>query len=533
MKAIQSSQIKLIIASNIYFSLIFNYAFWNNIFLIYPIDGNNILFLISLFLFFTSLNIVLMVLVSSRYTIKPLLIFLFVATSFIAYFVDSYGVVINTNMIQNTIETNSSEVADLITLKMFLYFIFLGGLPSLLIYTIKINYESFKKEILKKFLLLVGAITVMVINLFLFSQFYTSFFREHKPLRYYANPTYPLYSAGVYLKAQLATKRDFEKIGLDAKISSDKATNSKPKLVIFIVGEAARAENFSLNGYPKDTNPNLSKIDILNYSNVSSCGTETAISVPCMFSVYDRSNYTDAKGKSTENVLDVLNRAGINLLWRDNNSDSKSVADRITYEDLNHQNDEKLCQDGECFDEILLKDLQAFVDKSTKDTFIILHQKGSHGPAYYKRYPKEFEKFTPVCKSSQLENCTQEEIQNSYNNTILYTDFFIAQTIKFLESNSKKFQTAMLYSADHGESLGEKGIYLHGMPYLIAPKQQTHIAFLQWFSEDFKEKINQECLKRKSNNDFSHDNLFHSILGIMDVQTTIYEKELDIFNNCK
>lgn len=438
--------------------------------------------------------------------------------------------VINNNMIQNAIETNSSEVADLITFKMCLYFLILGALPAFVIYKIDIFYETLKKEIIKKIALFGIAVVAIVANLFVFSQFYTSFFREHKPLRYYANPTFAIYSSAEFLKAKFNSQNNFEQIGLDAKIIS---ADKKPKLVIFIVGEAARAENFSLNGYEKETNPVLSKIDILNFSNVSSCGTETAISVPCMFSIYDRANYTDEKGKSTENVIDVLNRAGINLLWRDNNSNSKNVADRITYEDLNHAQDEKFCKDGECFDEILLKDLQTFVDKSTKDTFIVLHQKGSHGPAYYKRYPKEFEKFTPICKSNQLENCTQEEIQNSYNNTILYTDFFISQTIKFLQSNSEKFQTAMLYSADHGESLGENGIYLHGMPYFIAPKQQTHIGFIQWFGKDFKSKINQECLKQKLHENLSHDNLFHSILGIMGVQTTVYDKNLDIFNTCK
>jgi lipid A ethanolaminephosphotransferase len=317
---------------------------------------------------------------------------------------------------------------------------------------------------------------------------------------------------------------------LDAKnISKD----TKPKLVIVVVGEAARAMNFSLNGYEKQTNPNLVLEDIVNYSNATSCGTETAISVPCMFSIYNQADYSDSKGKTSENVLDILNHAKINLLWRDNNSDAKGVADRITYEDLNNEKDEKLCATGECFDEILLKDLQKYVDKQTGDTLIVLHQKGSHGPAYYKRYPKEFLKFTPVCASNQLELCTQQEIQNGYDNTILYTDYFLSKTIHFLKQNEDKYQTAMIYSADHGESLGENGVYLHGMPYILAPDFQTHIGFFQWFGEDFKKKVDTNCLKRNGKKEVSHDNLFHTILGIMDIQTSVYDKNLDILSECK
>lgn len=443
---------------------------------------------------------------------------------------DSYGVIIDSHMIQNALETNSSEVYDLLTLKLLGYFFFFALLPSILIYTIKVEYKSFKQELLLKLKTLFLFTSLIIIMLFSFSKFYTSFFREHKPLRYYTNPTYHIYSIGKYLNLKFGTVEEFKQIGLDAKnISKD----TKPKLVIVVVGEAARAMNFSLNGYEKQTNPNLVLEDIVNYSNATSCGTETAISVPCMFSIYNQADYSDSKGKTSENVLDILNHAKINLLWRDNNSDAKGVADRITYEDLNNAKDEKLCATGECFDEILLKDLQKYVDKQTGDTLIVLHQKGSHGPAYYKRYPKEFLKFTPVCTSNQLELCTQQEIQNGYDNTILYTDYFLSKTIHFLKQNEDKYQTAMIYSADHGESLGENGVYLHGMPYILAPDFQTHIGFFQWFGEDFKKKVDTNCLKRNGKKEVSHDNLFHTILGIMDIQTSVYDKNLDILSKCK
>lgn len=519
----------LIAISSVVFTTFYNYSFWHNVLAVYPFS-DNWYYLISLFILVSSLWGFIFILVSSKYTTKPFMIFVIIASAFAAYFMDSYGVIIDDHMIQNALETNGTEIYDLITLKMIAYFIFLGIIPSILIYKIDFEYKNLKQELLLKLKTILLLILLIVIVIFSFSKFYTSFLREHKPLRFYTNPTYHLYSVGKYFVLKFITHEEFKQLGLDAKnISKDK----KPKLVIVVVGEAARSADFSLNGYQKQTNPNLALEDIINYPNATSCGTETAISVPCMFSSYSRSNYSDGKGKGTENVLDVLKHAKINLLWRDNNSDSKGVASRITYEDLNNAQDEKLCSTGECFDEILLKDLQTYVDKQTGDTLVVLHQKGSHGPAYYKRYPKEFLKFTPVCESNQLEQCTQQEIQNGYDNTILYTDYFLSKTIAFLKSNQTKYQTAMVYASDHGESLGEKGVYLHGMPYLLAPEYQTHIGFLQWFGDDFKKKLDTNCLKKNASKEVSHDNLFHSILGIMDIETAVYDKNLDIFNECK
>ncbi len=527
--SIKISQFWLIFFSSVLLTTFYNYSFWGNVFAVYPWK-ENWYYLVSLYILLISITALLFTLISSKYTTKFFLILIFISSSFAGYFMNAYGVIIDDHMIQNALETNSAETADLLTWKLFGYFIFLGLLPSLFVYTTKIEYKSFKSELLTKLKAIVFFVAIIVVILFSCSKFYTSFFREYKSLRFYTNPTYHIYSVGKFIAIKLGSNLEFQQLGTDAKnISKD----TKPKLVIFVVGEAARSANFGLNGYTKATNPNLSLEDIINYPNASSCGTETAISVPCMFSIYGKDDYSDSKGKATENLIDVLNHAKINLLWRDNNSDSKGVATRIAYEDLNNAKDEKLCPDGECFDEILLKDLQTFVDKQTGDTVIILHQKGSHGPAYYKRYPKDFEKFTPVCKSNQLEQCTQQEIQNGYDNTILYTDYFLTKTIDFLKQNENKYQTAMIYSADHGESLGENGVYLHGMPYMLAPDFQTHIGFIQWFGDDFKKKVDTNCLKKNSSKAVSHDNLFHSILGIMDINTSVYDKNLDMFSECK
>jgi len=301
--------------------------------------------------------------------------------------------------------------------------------------------------------------------------------------------------------------------------------------VIMIVGEALRADHFGLNGYTRETTPKLKKEKgILNFSNVYSCGTSTAESVPCMFSIFDRENYSYKKGISHENVLDVLKHTGeVSLLWRDNNSDSKGVALRIPYEYYKSPVNNTKCQDGECRDEGMLVGLDRYIhEQKNKDILIILHQMGNHGPAYYKRYPKAFEKFTPVCETNQLEKCTQQEISNAYDNAILYTDDFLIKTINFLKKYAKTHQTAMFYMSDHGESLGENGIYLHGLPYFMAPDAQKHIAALAWFGPQRQKRLPVKQIHLDTY--YSHDNLFHTLLGIFDVKTKVYDKKLDMMN---
>ncbi len=183
----------------------------------------------------------------------------------------------------------------------------------------------------------------------------------------------------------------------------------------------------------------------------------------------------------------------------------------------------------------MLNDLQSYLNKLNGDAVIVLHQKGSHGPAYYLRYPNSFEKFKPVCTTSELQQCSQEEIVNAYDNTILYTDYVLAKVIDFLQNNSNKFDTGMLYVSDHGESLGENNLYLHGSPYAIAPKNQTHIPMLVWLSEGFRQRsqIDWQCLQQHKNDVYSHYHIFHSVLGLLEVETQVYHQGLDLFHSCK
>jgi lipid A ethanolaminephosphotransferase len=524
------SQQRVILLSSVLLTAFFNFSFFKNVIATYSFGGLNSIYIISMAIMLVALFTFLFSLFSSKYTTKPLLILVFMVSCFTAYFMDTYHVVIDDEMIRNSLQTNLNESSDLFSLKLVAYVIILGLIPSFLIYKTNIQYQGLKKELISKLKTIVLSLVIIAIIVLSFSKFYSSFFREHKPLRYSVNPVYWMYSIGKYIsKTANAGPIVVKEIGVDA-ITLKEPINEK-ELIIMVVGEAARADRFSLNGYKKETNPLLTNEELINFSNMSSCGTSTAVSVPCMFSIYDKDSYDYKKGISTQNVIDVLkNTKDVSILWRDNNSSSKGVADRIDYEDFRTPKTNSICAQGECRDIGMIVGLEDYIEKNKgKDILIVLHQMGNHGPAYYKRYPKEFEKFTPVCKTNQLEQCTQEEVSNAYDNAILYTDYFLSEVIKFLKPYSSTYETAMLYMSDHGESLGESGLYLHGMPYFMAPKEQTNVASFIWLGDGaMRADYDIEKLKAKSANDFSHDNLFHTLLGLFEVQSEVYDSKMDI-----
>lgn len=517
---------QLVIAVSAFLVLFDNVSFFRHVTGVFPVTPANTGFLISLATGLTALIVLLFSLVTSRYTTKPALVLVLLTSSIAAYFMDYYGVVIDHGMVENVFQTNWNEAADLFSFRLLLYFVLLGVLPSVIVCRVRVARVSLKHALLGKLKAVVISFLVIVIIILSFGRFYTSFIRMHKPLRFYTNPTYYIYSLGRYFNEKYSRRTmTLRTIGEDARISP---LDKDRELIILVVGEAARADHFSLNGYERDTNPLLEKEDVTSFTNAWSSGTSTAASVPCMFSVYNRSDCNYQNEATTENLLDVLKHAGVNVLWRDNNSSSKGVARRVPYQDFRKPSNNPAC-DEECRDTGMLSGLQEYIDRhGNGDILIVLHQMGNHGPAYYKRYPPQFERYTPVCKSRQLNDCSREEIINAYDNAILYTDYFLSRVIALLEKNTGKFETAMLYMSDHGESLGEGGLYLHGLPYFIAPDVQKHIAFITWFGKSFR--LDRKILQNKEDEHVSHDNLFHTVLGLMEIETSVYDSKLDIFN---
>ncbi|MCD5995697.1 phosphoethanolamine--lipid A transferase [Pseudomonas sp. CDFA 602] len=481
-------------------------------------------------------NIILTCLAFRR-VLKPVLILLFMFSAGVVYFMSEYGVMIDAGMFRNFAETNATEVQGLLSWKLFFYILLLGVLPSLLLWKTPINYRRWHRELLSK--LLVGVICSVAIGGAALANYQglSSLFRNHHELRLMVVPSNYIGASLGYLSEQvISARRPFVKIGEDARRSPEWATHTRKSLTVLVVGESARAENFGILGYGRNTTPNLNKESgLVAFTDVYSCGTETAVSVPCMFSNMGRRDYNATKARNQEGLLDVLKRAGIEVIWRDNQSGCKGTCDRVTFQDVSNLQDPQLCTDHECRDEILLQGLPAFIDSLDKDTVLVLHQMGSHGPEYFKRYPKAYEKFTPVCESNALNDCSRESIVNGYDNTLLYTDHVLSSLIDVLRSHQDKVDTAMVYLSDHGESLGEYNLFLHGTPYVLAPDQQKHVPMLIWMSDSYQHAfaVNPQCLGKERDTPLSQDNLFHSMLGLLKVDTQVYNPSLDMFAGCR
>ncbi len=473
--------------------------------------------------------------------LKPAGLAMLLTVTSSSYFMLTYGVVIDSSMLANVAQTDVREVRDLLTGAMLAAVLVGVILPGVWLWRQPVRAVP-TKSLLGRQLGVALLAFVVAMGLFWMSfQDIASLTRNHKPLRYMINPfnsVYALTRLAVGQAAQAA--QPLQAIGEDASLRAQPASEATAPLVVVILGETARAANFGLGGYARDTTPQLRQLqaqgDLVYFTDVKSCGTSTQASVPCMFSHLGKSAFEGNKERF-ESVLDVLQRAGLAVLWLDNQSGCKGVCDRVPNVSTTALNVPEFCKDGECLDEVMLHELPkqlAALDpaKRANGTVVVLHQMGSHGPAYYKRSPAAMKTFQPECSSHALQNCPPEQIVNAYDNSILYTDHFIAKTVKWLQAQSRP--TALLYVSDHGESLGEKGLYLHGMPYTLAPKEQIHVPMLVWLSQPLQRERNwrMACLQAQSTKALSHDHLFHSMLGLTQVSTRLAKPELDLFAAC-
>ena len=516
----QSSAILLVVA---FIMLTGNFALFSRIVAIYPLNLSNLPFLLSLAAFFSVLTAIFFLLICHGKATRWVLALLLVVASQAAYYMDQFGVIIDMVMIDNIMQTNLHEFAGLLSVSLAFRTLLFGIIPAWLAIKYFPKTDNTRAEF-KSRLPLLGVFLLSIILLISpFTAGYTSFWREHKITRLYANPTYTVYSVVKYVAQQISLAKPvaLKLIAQDAVMLE--SLTKTPKLMIMVVGETARADRFSLNGYHRETNPLLAKQNVVSLSNVSSCGTSTGVSVPCMFSALGRAGYDKEKALNQQNALDVLHENGVEILWRDNNSDSKGVATRIKYEDFKSPTLNPVCE-GECRDIGILSGLDKYIaDRRGKDILIVLHQMGNHGPEYYRRYPKEFEKFKPMCMTGELRDCSKAEVDNSYDNAILYTDYFLSNVIDLLKKYDGSHATAMLYVSDHGESLGESGFYLHAAPYKIAPKEQTHVPAIVWMGAHFDYKLDQ--LKPHKDDALSHDDVFCTLLVAFKLDTKMCESK--------
>ncbi|WP_145535992.1 phosphoethanolamine transferase EptA [Yersinia thracica] len=536
---LQCNGLVFILANALFFTLFQNALFIDKAWSLIHFDSSDSYFFAATIpvVIFCALNIIFSLLAVPVLR-KPIIILFLLGGAVANYFMFSYGAVIDANMLQNAFETNAQEATALFTPRMALWLLILGIFPATLVCLVRIHATRpwWYMLGLRAANILLSTVIIMLVAT-LFYKDYASLIRNNKSIVKMLTPSNFVSGSVQFAKHKyFAGNMALVTIGEDAHKGPLISGQQKKTLVILVVGETARAENFSLGGYGRETNPRLQKQGVTYFKNASSCGTETAVSVPCMFSNMSRKNYDAALASHQQGLMDILAHAGLNLLWRENDGGCKGACDRIPHQDVTQLQLTADCENGVCLDNTLLYKLDNYINGLQGDTVIVLHQMGSHGPAYYRRSSPEIRQFSPTCDSNQIQDCTSQELVNTYDNSILYTDAMLDSTIKLLQQHHDKFNTALVYLSDHGESLGENGLYLHGTPYMFAPSQQTHIPLLMWLSPEYTKNygINRQCLSDSAQNDeVSQDNLFHTLLGMMNVQTTEYQPGMDLLQKCR
>jgi lipid A ethanolaminephosphotransferase len=522
----------------LYISLFLNISFYKQAFALLPVDSlhNGLVYATMPIVAFCVINI--LVTLASFLWLDRILISLFILVSAAAqYFIMTFGVVIDRSMIANIIDTTPAESFALMSTKMVLTLLLSGLLAVLIAWWIRVKKPlgAWKSIALRVASIVISALLIVLVAL-LFYKDYASLFRNNKELVKSLNPSNSIVAVNSWYSHNRLAHLPLVRIGEDATQKPIMKNGPRHNLTILVLGETSRADNFSLGGYARETNPRLKQDNVVYFPNTTSCGTATAISVPCMFSNMPREHYDEQLAQHQEGLLDVIQRAGVNVLWNENDGGCKGACDRVPHQDMTHLNLPGQCIDGECYDDVLFHGLENYIDNLKGDGVIVLHTIGSHGPTYYNRYPKDLRTFSPTCDSNEIQNCSKEQLVNTYDNTIVNVDYIVDKAIKLLQSKQNAFTTSLVYLSDHGESLGENGVYLHGLPWSIAPDTQKHVPMLIWLSDDYQQRynVNYACLKNHATaNHYSQDNLFSTMLGLAGVNTKEYQTSDDILSPCR
>jgi lipid A ethanolaminephosphotransferase len=535
---------QLILVASVFWALALNRPFFSAALRAQAPDAlSNAAFVGSLALMLVALQALLLGLIGTRHTIKPVLAVLTLIGALAMHYMQAYGVVIDPSMVRNTLHTDPAETRELVSWSLALDLLLYAALPIALLAFTRLEVRPWGQRLRARAVLLAGAAGLFALALMWQFQPLASMSRNHKEMRYLVTPLNTLWSLGTVLAADArGAAQPRQAIGLDAAPGAGWATRSKPRVVVMVVGETARSANWGLSGYARQTTPQLAQLmqtaPVINFSDVTACGTSTEVSLPCMFAPVGRRNYDEARIRGSESLLHVAARAGVAVHWRDNQSGCKGVCEGLPHDTVNAALAPGLCQDGRCLDEGLLRGLDErlrALHNGRGTQLLVLHMLGNHGPSYFRRYPPAFERFTPVCRSDDLGQCTREEIVNAYDNALLYTDHVLATLIGTLTTHAEQVDSALVFVSDHGESLGEKNLFLHGVPYVVAPREQTQVPMVMWWSAGFGRSagLNADCLRTRATQPAAHDHLFHSLLALLDVKTSLYAPELDVMRDCR
>lgn len=526
------SGIALAVLTGIWLLAAFNASFWARCFALmqdHPVFFA--LFVVAIW----ALTVFYLLILGNRWLLKPFLIANIFIAAAASYFHETLGIIVDREMIQNTLNTTANEAGALMTPELIGYMLVFAVLPALLILAVRVTH----RPLLRSCLWHAGALAVtgglFLVIAFGNYQYYSFTLKESRGVRDVLHPIGPVRSVGKYVEMVRATRAmEFQPVALDARKGAIRNRSGKPTLMVLVVGETLRDANWGLSGYARDTTPELRKRDVVNIAGVQTCGTSTAVSIPCMFSNLTREKFSYEAARSRENLLDVLARAGYSVEWWDANTGDMGVADRIPYTNYNHASDPDNCTDKECNDGILTKRLSETLPNIDRDTVIVMHQIGNHGPAYFERYPPDFARFLPECRDPMVANCPRESVVNAYDNAVAYTDLQLSRIIDLLDARTD-LDTSLVYISDHGESLGEGGLYLHAAPYWIAPSEQTTVPMVLWMSAAFRKgmSVDYACLHKAQDAPVTHDHFFHTVLGVLDIQTSARNDALDLTKPCK
>ena len=467
--------------------------------------GGKLFLLASLVVIMLVLNFMMTYLVMwlLRVVGRVLLAVLAVINATALHFILTYGVIIDATTIENVFNTRYSEASGFFSWSLWLCILGLGVLPALYCLWQPVVYGKAKKLAVccGSSLAVVLVIALMHIGQTLWiSQHDTELGGLLQPWSYLVNT------------CRVLSSQHDEQVE-EIKLADGQITDHEKAVVVLVIGESARKANFQLYGYQRDTNPLLSKQEGLKVYQANACATYTTAGTKAILEPID-------SGDLYELLPNYAFRTGVDVSWRTYNWGEPPIHidEYLTDVDLG-----KMYPDvNRDYDGILFAGLRERILSSKKDkVLIILHTSTSHGPKYADKCPEEFHVYQPV-----------DNLVNAYDNTIRYTDFLLDGLINTLRGLTD-WHTAMIFISDHGESLGENNMFMHGLPMKLAPKEQYEIPFLVWTSDNFRRykptAQSQEAPAGELPALLEQHYIFHSVLNLLSIESPAYNEKFDIF----